>query len=282
MQSSKSSEFLNEIADIDLPNNDNNGDKVEISSFNQLKSICGDTQLGKKRIARTKNLKSIKKVTLNDVMRMNEKVSFVEHFEVPINHENWTKRRLMLKVDGNSSSKIFSTYSYSSLDIDESVCQQIESDQQAEREEVEIEKFESFENENSNFFDSGYPNSFGFVSQNSISHGKACFMSSTPLQMSCERKAISLIKSTAINEINRRNGAHVKFSEVYRKTSEALEGQTSCALTFFSILKAANEESIEIITKSDIQDFHMKPCLSRKRLFESDDDVSVIKKIKFN
>lgn len=202
-----------------------------------------------------KKIKKIppKRVTLNDILYMNLNdniISKLEHAKlVPlteaINHKNWTSRRLMVKDERSSLINIFETYSFVSLKIDQ---------QEVECEE-EIEKFESV-------YDSGFVDSgLGFTFNETKEFTSLNMEPSTPppLPFKCEREPIYLIKKAAfeaINDIYRENGEQpARFSEVYRKSFEALDGKTSCALTFFSVLKSATESSINIVKNENINDF---------------------------
>lgn len=204
--------------------------------------------------------KSNRRVTLNDVLLMkpNDNILILKQpeispFQAAINQTKWTRRRLMLKNEENSLMKlsIFERYSFSSIEFNE----------QATCEE-DIGKLET---ENLNYFvDSGIGTfiSFNQTMEFSNNFNEKVASTSTPLKIESARKPITLIKKVtfdAINEISSKtleNGEqHVSFSEVYRRSFEVLNGQTSCALAFFSVLKAATEGSINISKSENINDF---------------------------
>lgn len=100
---------------------------------------------------------------------------------------------------------------------------------------------------------------------------------STPLQAA--RKSMKRIENETLKRVNRVKGEPVKFSQLYNDVSQSLQGETSCALTFFSVLKAASSGEgdrvkVEISRGKDesmddfwIQSLHAKS--KRKMTFSS-------------
>lgn len=77
-------------------------------------------------------------------------------------------------------------------------------------------------------------------------------------------KRLSLEVVNNESQLSASEGMTVKFSQVFTKVKKLMENSadTSCALTFFGLLQAANDRKISLEQQESIQDFDIKPIIA--------------------
>lgn len=132
--------------------------------------------------------------------------------------------------------------------------------------------------EHSTCYDIGCPSPSSSSDFDDWSHSKS-IVTSTPLQP--VRQSIKRIENETLKMVNQKEGKPVKFSQLYSDVSRSLKGETSCALTFFSLLRAASSgegDSVKVTLKSEensVHDFDIQSVHSRSKrkvLFDSNSD----------
>lgn len=77
-------------------------------------------------------------------------------------------------------------------------------------------------------------------------------------------KRLSLEVVNNESQLSASEGMTVKFSQVFTKVKKLMgnSADTSCALTFFGLLQAANDRQISLEQQESIQDFDIKPIIA--------------------